>query len=179
MTYSKSYGIETSSSKTLHDSVQDFTMTGNTGSTIKVKNLNGDYLYGPFTVNSNYNGGITLTIHDKAGNTINSYTTCDENGNYKSIQGSCTFYIKLSEAYATKGISNVKASMSNSGTRTETITKYGHVVYHYARGYQDVRTIGTYTIGETGNPYGISYAHNITWTSFNSTLDILNKMQMT
>lgn len=175
MTYSKSYGIETSSSKTLNDSVQDFTMTGNTGSTIKVKNLNGDYLYGPFTVNSNYNGGITLTIHDKAGNTINSYTICDENGNYKSIQGSCTFYIKLSEAYATKGISNVKASMSNSGTRTETTTKYGYAVYNYARGYQTVRTIDTYTIGQTSQPYTIGYSHDITWTSFNSTLDILKQ----
>ena len=175
MTYSKSYGIETSSSKTLNDSVQDFTMTGNTGSTIKVKNLNGDYLYGPFTVKSNYNGGITLTIHDKAGNTINSYTICDENGNYKSIQGSCTFYIKLSEAYATKGISNVKASMSNSGTRTETTTKYGYAVYNYARGYQTVRTIDTYTIGQTSQPYTIGYSHDITWTSFNSTLDILKQ----
>ncbi len=175
MRYSKSYSVGTSSSQSQYDSITDFYMTGNTDRAIGVKNLNGEYLYGPFTVNSSYAGGIGLTIYDKSGNVITNYSTCDANGNYKSIQGSCEFYIKIPAAYATKGISYIKANMARYGIRTITTTKYGNVVYIYSRYYQNVRTKGQYTIGETSNSYNISYSHDLTWTNFNSTLDILKQ----
>lgn len=172
-TYTKVGSSWTRSKKSTNNTITDFNMKGNTEKAIGVKYLNGYYLYGPFIVQSDYNGNIDLTVKDKSGDVVNNYSISDSNGNNKTIKGSCDFYIKLSESSGRKGISYVKAHMKRSGKTITTITNYGEVIYEYDGAHQKVQTYNDYITGTDTKSNDISYEKNVVWTVFNSSLDIM------
>lgn len=155
---------------------------------IGLKKLGSDYLVGPFQVECSYNGGYDFWAYDRNGNEIQPgvrKTTTDENGNFKWVGGSATFYLKFSANDLKNGISRIKMSTTRTGNERVTHYAWGFGHYDYdgvpAESGQAQRVVPNheqrFNFGDEGN---FSYETNTTisntasveWTNFNSTLDI-------
>ena len=155
---------------------------------IGIKKLGNDYLVGPFQVKCSYSGGYDFWAYDRNGNEIQPgirKTTTDENGNFKWVGGSATFYLKFSANDLKNGISRIKMSTTRTGNERVTHYAWGFGHYDYdgvpTEGGQAQRVIPNheqrFNFGDEGN---FSYETNTTisntasveWTNFSSTLDI-------
>ena len=183
--YSVSYCYECTEDKKQTGNVNtDITINkGNT--TPGMKQVNGNYILGPFQVTSSDNIEYSYEVYDQKGNAITGYAVCDENGNnilpisdYRNV----TFYITIPEEKMTNGISRVKVSQSKSGTVSVTIKYYGYLVYKYqnwtsvmGKVPQDVRTNNKLVHDQTTSSSTATGTKSVEWTTFNSTLDIIKQ----
>ncbi len=117
-------------------------------STVEMKILDDNAIYGPFKVRCNQNVVYTFEIYDLKGNGITGYETCDENGNSKIAQGSTTFYIKMPKEKCSNGISRIKAKASYTGTCYIYKYRVGGILYYPGDKCQDVGTVGEVKFGE-------------------------------
>ena len=141
---------------------------------IEMKSSGTDYIYGPFKINCNYNGGYSFDIRDNNGSAITSYTLCNSSGSRITVKGTMTFYIKISKSKCANGVGYVKVSATRSGTKiTESYTD-GRL--KYTPGYsQDVRTFNSMRVRTDRSYSQVSNTKSVTWTDINGGLDIVKQ----
>ena len=156
----------------------DFTLTLNKlNDNIGIKQIDDNYILGPFQVESSYNGTYTYEVYDKVGNQLTGYASCDENGNDMMVTGTSTFYLRMPVAQMEGGVSRVKITISQT-EKGEYVEGYKAYAIYYAPeadGYvqQRVRTKNLYEFITHREEKEITKEASVEWTNFNASLDIL------